>query len=114
MRKIMSIAVVMSMIGAALVTVPAETGCKAFGFGVATSAPALQAVITCVGDLVDAGKTPGSGTLEEALLACGVAAADVNQTVIAIEAVAATDGGMSLPSPTVAKLRAMPRGAAKK
>jgi hypothetical protein len=72
---------------------------------------AFAALVTCVTSIVAAGKVPGDGTIEAAVEACGVAAADVYTTAQAIEAfeaAASSDAGAA-----AGKIRALPRRAKK-
>jgi hypothetical protein len=87
-------------------------GCKGF----LTAAPLVGAdvgpVLTCVMASVEAATVPA--TIEDAVAACVQAGVDIDQTVVAIEALVATPDGSTNPNPVAERVRRMPHRAVKR
>ena len=87
-------------------------GCKGF----LTAAPLVGAdvgpVLTCVMASVEAATVPA--TIEDAVAACIQAGVDIDQTVVAIEALVATPDGSTNPNPVAERVRRMPHRAVKR
>lgn len=82
-------------------------GCSLFGGGVAAVQPSVAPVLTCISDAVAALSTPATETLAQVVVACGVAAADVDQTVSALENLASVQGTSVLAPAVAIKIRQM-------
>ena len=95
------------MIVAAISFVVAATACSLFGGGVAAVQPSVAPVLTCISDAVAALSTPATETLAQVVVACGVAAADVDQTVSALENLASVQGTSVLAPAVAIKIRQM-------
>ena len=91
-----------------LLVLPLVAGCKMFNSAAPAVAADIVPVLTCVEDALDAGK---GESMEAIVAACGVAAADVENTVTLITALASApaDAGADAGKSLSAKILSLPK-----